>query len=131
MVYPRIIAHRGGGGLAPENSLAGLTAAANTGCRGVEFDTMLSADGVPVLMHDCTGPFTLLAGIHVAISNVNVAWQETVRAHLQMRYPELIDTPIEIHSGRIHAPARSGLGAKWQERWFEPGVGEVRVSQAS
>jgi glycerophosphoryl diester phosphodiesterase len=50
--YPRIIAHRCGGVLAAENTLAGLTAAAAIGCRGVEFDVMLSADGVPVLMHD-------------------------------------------------------------------------------
>lgn len=54
MDYPRIIAHRCGGALAPENSLAGLAAAARVGCRGVEFDTMLAADGVPVLMHDET-----------------------------------------------------------------------------
>jgi glycerophosphoryl diester phosphodiesterase len=52
--YPHIIAHRCGGVLAAENSLAGLAAAARIGCRGVEFDTMLSADGVPVLMHDDT-----------------------------------------------------------------------------
>jgi glycerophosphoryl diester phosphodiesterase len=52
--YPRIIAHRCGGLLAPENTLAGLNAAARIGCRGVEFDVMLSADGVPVLMHDDT-----------------------------------------------------------------------------
>lgn len=52
MNYPRIIAHRCGGRLAAENSLAGLAAAARIGCRGVEFDVMLSADGVPVLMHD-------------------------------------------------------------------------------
>lgn len=52
MDYPRIIAHRCGGALAPENSLAGLDVAAHIGCRGVEFDTMLAADGVPVLMHD-------------------------------------------------------------------------------
>lgn len=50
--YPRIIAHRCGGALAAENTLAGLDAAARAGCRGVEFDVMLSADGVPVLMHD-------------------------------------------------------------------------------
>lgn len=54
MIYPRIIAHRCGGVLAPENTLAGLTAAARIGCRGVEFDTMLAADGMPVLMHDDT-----------------------------------------------------------------------------
>jgi glycerophosphoryl diester phosphodiesterase len=49
---PRIIAHRCGGALAPENTLAGLRLAARLGCRGVEFDAMLAADGVPVLMHD-------------------------------------------------------------------------------
>lgn len=54
MSYPRIIAHRCGGVLAPENTLAGLAAAARIGCRGVEFDVVLSADGVPVLMHDDT-----------------------------------------------------------------------------
>ncbi|MCF8197270.1 MAG: glycerophosphodiester phosphodiesterase [Sulfuritalea sp.] len=53
-MYPRIIAHRCGGALAPENTLAGLRIAARLGCRGVEFDAMLSADGVPVLMHDET-----------------------------------------------------------------------------
>lgn len=51
---PRLIAHRGGGLLAPENTLAGLRAAAEHGCRGVEFDVMVSADGIPVLIHDQT-----------------------------------------------------------------------------
>ncbi|BAO28608.1 glycerophosphodiester phosphodiesterase [Sulfuritalea hydrogenivorans] len=54
MGYPRIIAHRCGGALAPENTLAGLRLAARLGCRGVEFDAMLAADGVPVLIHDET-----------------------------------------------------------------------------
>ena len=52
--YPRIIAHRCGGALAPENTLEGLRIAARLGVRGVEFDVMLTADGVPVLMHDET-----------------------------------------------------------------------------
>jgi glycerophosphoryl diester phosphodiesterase len=50
--YPRIIAHRCGGALAPENTLVGLDIAAVIGCQGVEFDVMLSRDGVPVLIHD-------------------------------------------------------------------------------
>lgn len=54
MVYPPIIAHRCGGALAPENTLAGLRVAARLGCRGVEFDTMLAADGVAVVIHDET-----------------------------------------------------------------------------
>jgi glycerophosphoryl diester phosphodiesterase len=54
IAYPRIIAHRCGGALAPENSLAGLAIAARLGCRAVEFDVMLTADGVPILIHDET-----------------------------------------------------------------------------
>jgi glycerophosphoryl diester phosphodiesterase len=52
--YPRVIAHRCGGALAPENTLAGLRVAAGHGCKGVEFDVMLSGDGTPVLIHDET-----------------------------------------------------------------------------
>ncbi len=52
--YPRYIAHRCGGALAPENTLAGLRLAARLGYRAVEFDVMLSADGVPLLIHDET-----------------------------------------------------------------------------
>src|SRR5215471_16471459 len=52
--HPRIIGHRGGGALAPENTLAGIRKAAESGIRGVEFDVMLSSDGIPVLMHDET-----------------------------------------------------------------------------
>jgi glycerophosphoryl diester phosphodiesterase len=53
-VYPQVMAHRCGGALSPENTLAGLGVAARLGCRGVEFDVMLSADGSPWLIHDET-----------------------------------------------------------------------------
>lgn len=49
---PRVFAHRCGGALAPENTLAGLRIAAAMGCRAVEFDVMLSSDGSPWLIHD-------------------------------------------------------------------------------
>lgn len=52
--YPRLIAHRGGGSAAPENTLAGLRAGHAAGFHGVEFDVMLSADGTPHLIHDDT-----------------------------------------------------------------------------
>ena len=50
--YPRILAHRGGGTLAPENTFAGLKRGMDFGFRAVEFDVMLARDGVPVVMHD-------------------------------------------------------------------------------
>ena len=50
--YPKIIAHRGGGSLAPENTLAGFQCGFNHGFRAVEFDVMLTRDLVAVVIHD-------------------------------------------------------------------------------
>ncbi len=50
--YPNIVAHRGGGKLAPENTLAALHCALEHGFRAVEFDVMLAHDGIPVVLHD-------------------------------------------------------------------------------
>lgn len=50
--YPRALAHRGGGTLAPENTIAALRCGLAHGYRAVEFDVMLAADGVPVVVHD-------------------------------------------------------------------------------
>jgi len=50
--YPRIVAHRGGGALAPENTLGAIRLGASLGFAGVEFDVMLAGDGTPVLIHD-------------------------------------------------------------------------------
>lgn len=50
--YPTVLAHRGGGTLAPENTLAGLRRGMAAGFRAIEFDVMLARDGVPVLLHD-------------------------------------------------------------------------------
>ncbi|MEW6688363.1 MAG: glycerophosphodiester phosphodiesterase family protein, partial [Pseudomonadota bacterium] len=52
--YPRIVAHRGGGRLAPENTLGAIRYGASLGFEGVEFDVMLAGDGTPVLIHDET-----------------------------------------------------------------------------
>jgi glycerophosphoryl diester phosphodiesterase len=50
--YPRWVAHRGAGKLAPENTLAAFRLGAQHGYRMFECDVKLSADGVPFLMHD-------------------------------------------------------------------------------
>ncbi|KJK22270.1 membrane protein [Burkholderiaceae bacterium 16] len=52
--YPRHIAHRGAGKLAPENTLAAFRHGASFGYRMFEFDVKLSGDGRPVLLHDAT-----------------------------------------------------------------------------
>ena len=52
--YPRAIAHRGAGKLAPENTLAAFRHGASFGYRMFEFDVKLSGDGASVLLHDAT-----------------------------------------------------------------------------
>jgi glycerophosphoryl diester phosphodiesterase len=52
--YPRWIAHRGAGVLAPENTLAAFQLGARSGFRMFECDAKLSADGTPFLLHDAT-----------------------------------------------------------------------------
>ena len=49
---PLVIAHRTTMGHAPENTLVGVRRGLELGVDGIEIDVQLSADGVPVLMHD-------------------------------------------------------------------------------
>src|SRR5690606_13969196 len=51
-LYPNLIGHRGAGRLAPENTLAAMRVAARYGLEMVEYDVALSADQVPILLHD-------------------------------------------------------------------------------
>jgi glycerophosphoryl diester phosphodiesterase len=51
---PVVYAHRGGAGLAPENTLVAFETGLAAGADGVELDVRLSRDGVAVLMHDPT-----------------------------------------------------------------------------
>lgn len=52
--YPRWIAHRGAGKLAPENTMAAFRLGARHGYRMAECDAKLSADGTVFLLHDDT-----------------------------------------------------------------------------
>ncbi len=50
--YPAVIAHRGGGRLAPENTLAALRFGHDYGFIMSEFDVKLSKDNVLIILHD-------------------------------------------------------------------------------
>ncbi|AMD02094.1 glycerophosphoryl diester phosphodiesterase [Halomonas chromatireducens] len=54
ITLPRLIAHRGLSAHAPENTLAAVRAAFDTGCHWVELDVQLLGDGTPVIWHDPT-----------------------------------------------------------------------------
>lgn len=52
--YPTLFAHRGGGTLAPENTLTAMKCGYAHGYGAVEFDVKLSTDNIAILLHDDT-----------------------------------------------------------------------------
>ena len=63
--YPLVIAHRGGGGLAAENTLTAFRNVVDIGADGVELDARLSRDGEVVIIHDRRLDRTTNGGGHV------------------------------------------------------------------
>ncbi|MFA4969981.1 MAG: glycerophosphodiester phosphodiesterase [Sulfuritalea sp.] len=118
MIYPRIIAHRCGGALAPENTLAGLHLAARLGCGGVEFDVMLAADGVPVLIHDETLERTTTGRGRVAdMSSVELARLDAGSRH----HPAFAVEPVPTLEEALRRCAALGL---WANVEIKPSVGQ-------
>lgn len=94
----------------------------------VRIARMAEAYTIPVLMHDCTGPLTLLSGLQVAASVSNVLYQETVRAHIRTFYKDLIDDPIVVQSGSIAPPVRPGIGVRLNPDLFDSRSPGYRLS---
>jgi glycerophosphoryl diester phosphodiesterase len=51
---PLVFAHRGGARLGPENTMPAFARGLDAGADGIECDVRLSADDVPVVIHDAT-----------------------------------------------------------------------------
>lgn len=66
-----LIAHRGYAARYPENTRESLAAAVSVGAKFLEFDIQLSADGVPVLLHDASLERT--AGRHGTVFDLSAA----------------------------------------------------------
>jgi glycerophosphoryl diester phosphodiesterase len=70
-----VFAHRGGAALAPENTMEAFEYGLSTGADGLELDVHLSADNVPVVIHDAllqrttnaSGPVCLLRADELAM----------------------------------------------------------------
>jgi L-alanine-DL-glutamate epimerase-like enolase superfamily enzyme len=90
---------------------------------------LAQAFNVPALMHDCTGPLTLMAGLHISAACANVTYQETVRAHLKTLYPLLIDDTLAVQSGHLPLPTRPGLGVRLLPQLFTTQHPSYRISK--
>lgn len=67
---PLVIAHRGGAGLATENTAAAFAAAARAGADAVETDLRLTAEGRLVCVHDAE--LTRLAGQNLEVAGLTL-----------------------------------------------------------
>jgi glycerophosphoryl diester phosphodiesterase len=94
---PLVIAHRGAAGRLPENTIAAFEAALAAGADGIECDTRLSADGVPVVIHDDTvGRTTGAAG---RVGSLTLERLRKLDAGGGQRIPTLAET-AELCRGR-------------------------------
>ena len=84
---------------------------------------------VPATMHDCTGPLTLFAGLHVSAAVPGCCFQETVRAHIRTFYRDLIDSNVEIADGHAALPRGAGLGTRLNPDLFSPAHPGYRISK--
>ncbi len=78
-----LVAHRGYAARYPENSLVALDAALKAGVRWLECDVQLSADHVPVLLHDADLART--AGDPRNVFDLTASELETVSVHEPLR----------------------------------------------
>jgi glycerophosphoryl diester phosphodiesterase len=90
---PLLLAHRGWASHYPENSRIGIEAALRAGVPAVEFDVQLSADGVPVVIHDPSLQRT--AGIAGRVSDLSASELARISVHEPERLgTRFADVPV-------------------------------------
>jgi glycerophosphoryl diester phosphodiesterase len=99
-----LAAHRGLAASKPENTIVALRAAIEAGAPIVEFDLQLTADGVPVLLHDAT--FARTGGSSWDVRDIPLAQACT----LGVGYPTKFGTQFADQQLETLAEAVSALG---------------------
>lgn len=97
--------------------------------EGRKIAALAQAYNRPLAPHDCTGPVTLMAGLHMALHAPTAIYQEVVRATLATWYRDIVtDLPV-IEAGMAQPPVLPGLGARLKDSFkAQPGLC-VRVSR--
>lgn len=74
--------------------------------------TLADTFGVPIAPHDCTGPITFAACVHLVVSQRNGLIQETVRGFLRTWYRDLVEGLPAIVDGHVAPTREPGLGVR-------------------
>jgi glycerophosphoryl diester phosphodiesterase len=92
---PVLLAHRGWASRYPENTRVGIEAALRAGVPAVEIDVQLSADGVPVVIHDPSLRRT--AGVSRRVSELSARELSAVSVHEPARFGgRFADEPLPL-----------------------------------
>ncbi|MCX6049584.1 MAG: mandelate racemase/muconate lactonizing enzyme family protein [Chloroflexi bacterium] len=86
--------------------------------EGRKIANMAETANMGMIFHDCTGPVTLAAALHLAVHCTNTWMQEIVRAYTLGYYRDLVDHDFVVENSRMHAPTRPGLGLALRETAF-------------
>lgn len=101
-----VIAHRGASAVAPENSLTAFEEAIKAGADYIETDVHLTADGIPVLMHDlsvnrtCNIPKNLNKKGKVLIKDLSYAQFCKLKIKNSHEHPPTLDSALKLINGR-------------------------------
>lgn len=123
-----IISHRGAAALAPENTLAAMRIAFEQGVDFVEVDLQLTADGVPVLMHDPTLDRTTSGSGPVALRTLAEIRALDAGAWFAPEYAgEAVPTLVEFLDELAPTTSRALIELKgtWSDEQIEAAVGEL------
>ena len=83
-----------------------------------ELRTLLEAYDRTIAPHDCTGPVTLGANVHLLVASPNALICETVRAHVRGFYAEIVDEVPTVENGRIRPSESPGVGMRLSDSFL-------------
>ena len=118
---PLVIGHRGASAEAPENSMAAFSLALRYGADGIELDVQLSADGVPVVMHDArVDRMTSGRGL---VADLPLAALQALEMAQGERIPTLAEVLATFGSQLLYNIEVKDFG--WRERGTETAVAHL------
>ncbi len=120
LTHPALVAHRGYAKHYPENTLVSIRAALDAGIGAVEFDVQLTADRVPVVLHDASLRRT--AGVDREIFDLPLARAREIDVGEPQRFgaafagvtlPTLAETVELLGRGRTRRRSSNSSGRAW------------------